>query len=63
MLLQNPYEIGVAYIDGKPIGRVDSEPMVFAQPDPDRLRPYVEAFLKEEIALPGRLIGEGSDKC
>ena len=63
MLLQNPYEISVACIDGEPIEKIESEPMVFSQPDPDRLRPYIEAFLREEIALQGRLIGEGPDKC
>ena len=47
MLLQDPYEISVAYVDGRPIGRVESEPMVLNQPDPDRLRPYIEAFLRE----------------
>ena len=51
MLLQNPYEIGVAYVDGKPIGKVESEPMMFDQPDPDRLRPYIERFLREELVL------------
>ena len=34
MLLQNPYEISVAYMDGKPIEKIESEPMVFSQPDP-----------------------------
>nr|DAX53639.1 MAG TPA: hypothetical protein [Caudoviricetes sp.] len=64
----NPYEIGVAYIDGyplRPLGEVESEPMVFNQPDPDRLRPYIEAFLRKEITLRGRLTeggeGVGSD--
>lgn len=58
----NPYEIGVAYIDGeplRPLGEVESEPMVFDQPDPDRLRPYIDAFLREEITLKGRLTGGG----
>lgn len=58
----NPYEIGVAYIDGeplRPLGEVESEPMVFNQPDPDRLRPYIEAFLREDITLRGRLTGGG----
>lgn len=63
MLLQDPYEIAVAYVDGKPIEKIESEPMVFSQPDPDRLRPYIEASLREEIALQGRLIREGPDKC
>lgn len=52
----DPYEIGVAYVDGQPIGRVEREPMVFNQPDPDRLRPYIEAFLREEIVLHGRIL-------
>ena len=51
VLLQNPYEIGVTYIDGKPIEKIESEPMVFSQPDPDRLRPYIAAFLREECVL------------
>ena len=59
MLLQNPYEIGVAYADGRPIGKVKSEPMVFNRPDPDHLRPYIEAFLREEIVLQGRLTEGG----
>lgn len=53
MLLQNPYEIGVARVDGKPIGRVESELMVFSQPDLDHLRLYLEKFLREEITLRG----------
>lgn len=63
MLLQNPYEIGVAYIDGKPIGKVECEPTVFNQPDPDRLRPYIEAFLREEIVLQVLPTGEGGERC
>lgn len=58
----NPYEIGVAYIDGdplRPFGEVTSEPVVLDHPDPARLRPYVEAFLSEEIVLQGRLTGKG----
>lgn len=55
----DPYEIGVAYIDGdplRPFGEVTSEPVVvFDHPDPDRLRPYIEAFLREEAVLQGRL--------
>lgn len=51
MLLQNPYEIGVAYVDGRPIGRVESELRGFSQPDRDLLRPYIEKFLREEITL------------
>ena len=51
MLPQNSYEIGVAYVDGKPVGRVKSAPMVLSQPDPDCLRPYIEKFLREEIIL------------
>lgn len=51
MLPQNPYEIGTAYLNGQPIGKVESEPMVFSQPDPDHLRPYIEEFLREEIVL------------
>ena len=47
----NPYEIGVVYIDGQPIGKVESEPVVFDQPDPARLRPYIESFLCEAIVL------------
>lgn len=51
MLLQNPYEISVAYVDGQPIEKAESEPVVLNQPDPDRLRPYIEAFLREEPVL------------
>ena len=56
MLLQNPYEIGGAYADGRPIGKVESAPMVFTQPEPDHLRPYIERFLREEIVLHGRIL-------
>ena len=63
VLLQNPYEIGVAYVDGQPIEKAESELVVLNQPDPDHLRPYIEAYLREKIALTGRLTGEGSDKC
>jgi len=58
----NPCEIGVAYIDGeplRPLGEVASEPRVLGQRDPDPLRPYIEAFLREEITLQGRLTEGG----
>lgn len=51
MLLRNPYEIGVAYVNGQPIGKVESEPMVLNHHDPDHLRPYIEKFLREEVTL------------
>ena len=43
--LPYPYELGVAYADGKPIGRLVQPQVVMDHPEKDHLRTYIEAFL------------------
>jgi hypothetical protein len=52
---EDRYEIGVAYANGKPIGKVTGELISLDQADPGRLRPYIGSFLREEIVLRAQL--------
>ena len=58
--LADAYRIDVAYCNGQPLGRVEVEPVVLDQPDPDRLRPYIEHYLREERALKAELAARGA---
>ena len=44
----NPYEIGVAYVDGKPLGKVIRSDVVEAPNDTGLLRTIMEKFFVEE---------------
>lgn len=49
--LPDPYELDVVYADGQPIGRVVQPQIVMDRPDPDHLRPYIEAFLQGDTYI------------
>lgn len=44
----NPYEIGVAYVDGKPLGKVSRSDFVEETNDTGLLRTIMEKFFVEE---------------
>ena len=44
----NPYEIGVAYVDGKPLGKVERFDVVKEPNDTGLLRTIMEKFFVEE---------------
>ncbi|WP_303878817.1 hypothetical protein [Actinomyces oris] len=44
----NPYEIGVAYVDGKPLGKVSRSDFVEETKDTGLLRTIMEKFFVEE---------------
>lgn len=44
----NPYEIGVAYVDGKPLGKVERFDVVKKPNDTGLLRTIMEKFFVEE---------------
>lgn len=44
----NPYEVGVAYVDGKPLGKVDHFDVVEETNDTGLLRTIMEKFFVEE---------------
>ena len=46
--LPDPYRLDGAYAEGRPMGEV--EYLGLSRPDPDRLRPYIESFLRGEGA-------------
>ena len=60
---KGPYELGVAYANGKPVGKVTEGLMSPDQADPDRLRPYIEYFIREEIVPKAQLPLEGRHPC
>lgn len=47
--LPDPYKLDTAYAGGQPVGVV--EKIVMDEPDPDRLRPYIERAWRELIAV------------
>ena len=56
----NPYEIGVAYVDGKPLGKVDHFDVVEAPNDTILTRDIIEKFFEEEsLALTAVSYREG----
>ncbi len=56
----NPYEIGVAYVDGKPLGKVDHFDVVEAPNDTILTRDIIEKFFEEEsLALTAVSYHEG----
>lgn len=56
----NPYEIGVAYVDGKPLGKVIRSDFVEAPNDTGLLRTIMEKFFVEEsLALTAVSYREG----
>lgn len=44
----NPYEVGVAYVDGKPLGKVSRSDFVEETNDTGLLRTIMEKFFVEE---------------
>lgn len=56
----NPYEIGVAYVDGKPLGKVERFDVVKEPNDTGLLRTIMEKFFVEEsLALTAVSYREG----
>lgn len=56
----NPYEIGVAYVDGKPLGKVVRSDFVEEPNDTALTRDIIEKFFKEEsLALTAVSYREG----
>lgn len=56
----NPYEIGVAYVDGKPLGKVIRSDFVEAPNDTTLTRGIIEKLFKEEsLALTAVSYREG----
>lgn len=48
MIAANPYELGVAYVDGEPLGKVDRFDVVEAPNDTPLTRDIIEKLFKEE---------------
>ena len=56
----NPYEIGVAYVDGKPLGKVSRSDFVEEPNDTTLTRDIIEKLFKEEsLALTAVSYREG----
>lgn len=47
--LPDPYKLDVAYCDGLPVGTV--EKLVMAEPDPDRLGPYIGVAMRNSFPV------------
>nr|DAU43830.1 MAG TPA: hypothetical protein [Caudoviricetes sp.] len=45
--LPDPYRLDGASADGRQIWQVERQKVVMNRPEPDWLRPYIEAFLRE----------------
>lgn len=58
--LSDPYRLDVAYVGGRPIGRV--EKIVMDDPDPDRLGPYIRHALREGFSADLRELGDGATR-